>query len=81
VAQARHRDAVDQHVAGVGPVEPADELQQRALARSAGPGQRDELTRLERERDVAQGLDLAVVALGDAYDCDGGSGQRATFTA
>jgi hypothetical protein len=81
VAQPRHRDAVDQDVAGVGAVESADQLQQRALARAGRARQGDELARLEIERDASQRLDPAVVALRDALDGDRGSAQRATFTA
>jgi hypothetical protein len=81
VAQPGHGDVVDAHVAGVGPVQPADELQQRALARAGRARQRDELARLEVERDVAQRVDLTVVALRDAIDGDRSSAQRLTLTA
>ena len=78
VAQPGHGDVVDAHVAGIGPVQAADELQQRALARAGRARQRDELARLEVERDVAQRVDPTVVALRDAIDGDRSSAQRLT---
>jgi hypothetical protein len=81
VPEPGHRNAVDEDIAGVGAVESADELQERALARAGRARQGDELTRLEIERDASQRLDPAVVALRDASDGDRSSAQRATFTA
>jgi hypothetical protein len=81
VPEPGHRDAVDEDIAGIGAVESADELQERALARAGRACEGDELARLEIERDAFQRLDPAVVALRDASDGDGSSAQRDTLTA
>ena len=50
-------------------VEPADQVQQRALPRSRAPADRDELARLDVQRDVAERLDRAE-APADPLDVD-----------
>jgi hypothetical protein len=53
-----------------GPVEVADDREQRRLARAGGAGQDDELARLERERDAVDGDDRARVDTPDVLDDD-----------
>src|SRR5439155_3948346 len=72
------REAVDPAaVDGDGPrrrrVQPADEIQQRGLAGSRGPHERDEVAARDVEIDAVQDLDrlaAAAVRLGDAADLD-----------
>ena len=56
------------HLAVGRPVEPADEIQQRALARPGGPGDRHGLTRLDDHRHLAQRPDLPGTARVDPAD-------------
>src|SRR5581483_5559677 len=58
VAELGQVAAFEEHVAGGGTVERAEELQQRRLARPARPLQRDELARLDRQVDAVDGADL-----------------------
>jgi hypothetical protein len=61
----RHRGdipAVDQDVTSRGRVETADDIEQGRLARTGAADQGNELTSFDRERHVAQGLDLDVAA-------------------
>ena len=67
VAQAADHLAVEHDLAAGGPVEPAEQLEQRALAGAGRAHQGHELAAADLERDASQGLDLAVaepVALG-----------------
>ena len=50
---------VQQHAAAVGHVETAEQLGERRLARAVGAHERDDLARLDRERDAAQRGDVA----------------------
>ncbi len=64
--------------AGVGPVERADEVQDRALPRPGRTGERDELAGLDAERDVAERGDAAALeALPHPVDDDRGAGGHA----
>ena len=63
--------AVDVDLARVGPVERADEIQQGALPAAGRTGERDELARLDPERDVLERADASVLeALPDVLDDD-----------
>src|SRR5581483_1988008 len=76
VAQPLDPLAGDEDRAGVGPVERADQVQERALAAARGPRDRDELARLDREGDVAEGDDPPVLeGLRDAVEDDVGAGR------
>ncbi len=59
----------------VGPLEAADQVQQRGLAGSRRPGDRDELARVDGQVHPAHGVDrraFAVVRLGQALGTDDG---------
>ena len=66
-----HLLAVDEDPAGVGPVEPAQDLDQRRLAGAVVADQAEALSLAEAERDVDEGRDGAE-ALRDALDPDRG---------
>jgi hypothetical protein len=70
VGRVGERDAVDLDRPARRLVEVADDRQQRGLARPGGPGEDDELARLELERDVLEGDDAAGVDPPDAVDDD-----------
>ena len=58
-------------LARVGPVERADEIQQRALAAAGRTGERDELARLDLQRHVLERADApAFEALANVLDDD-----------
>jgi hypothetical protein len=64
-----HALAGDLDLTGVGAVERADQVQQRALAATGRPGDRDKLARLDAERDVDERRDAAVLErAGDVID-------------
>jgi hypothetical protein len=65
VAQPGHVVALDDHPAGVGPVERAHQVQQRRLARSGRADDADQFARLDRHRHPAQGGDGAAVRAPD----------------
>ena len=68
---AVERHSIDDDRPGVGTVEGADQVEQRALAAPRRPGQRRELARLELERRLVQRADpTAVERLADAVDDD-----------
>ena len=64
--------AVEQHLARFGRVEQAQQVQERALARAAGPHDRDHLAALDLQIDPAQNGDLVlalVIALEQTVCC------------
>src|SRR5690606_31251362 len=63
------RFAGDEHLPGIGPLQPADETQQRGLAAARWPDDADDLAVADRERDVAQHLGRAVIVR-DAVEDD-----------
>jgi hypothetical protein len=74
--QPRDVASADQDVAGIGRLEPGDHPQQRGLARTAGPEQREELVLVDSQLDTADRFGLAET-LGDVADLqDGGHGRR-----
>ena len=71
--------AVDQQLARIGLVDAGDEVEQRRLARSRGPHERDEVALGDGERDVEEHrhvLAAAPVALGEMRDLDDGARGR-----
>ena len=54
IAQSVEPLAIDDDRARIGYIERPDQVQQRALARSGGADQRDELPRLDRERHILE---------------------------
>ena len=56
---------VDPHVAGLGPVETGDQLDQGRLAAAVSPGQDDQLARPERQVDGAEQEARVIVARRD----------------
>ena len=67
----RDVEAADDDLAGVRPVERADEVQERALAAAGRARERDELPRGDRQRHVLEGADPAVLeALADVPNLD-----------
>ena len=74
VVEPGHVLAADPDLAGVGPVERADQVEERALAAARRPGERDELARVELERDVLECADAAALeALPHMPDVDLGA--------
>ena len=71
------RLAVDEDRSGVRLAEPADDAEQRALARSAGAHQGHALARLDVQRDVVDGQDRAADAADPLQDDVGAGGHRA----
>jgi len=77
VAEARQPPVVERvqvvaehrRLAGVAAVEPAHDVQERRLARARAPDEREQLARLDGERDVAQDR-LRAVALGHRLETD-----------
>ena len=70
--------AADGDRAGVRPVESSDEVQERALPGAGRAGQRDELARLDAQRDILERGDAPVLeALADVLEDD--LGARAHF--
>lgn len=71
--------AVEDEFAGVGQVERADEVEQRALAAAARPDDGDGLAARDFEREAAQHGQVAArragVALGDVREAEQGSGR------
>ena len=61
----REVDAVDQHAAALGHVEPLDQLGERALAGAGGADDADDLAGLDAEADVVQHL-RAVEAIAES---------------
>ena len=61
----RHVDAVDEDAAGIGPLEPREHAQQRALAGARAAEQREEFALHDVERNVVDGDDVGE-ALADA---------------
>ena len=75
----RDVEAADHDLAGVRPVERADEVQKRALAAAGRPGERDELPGGDRQRHVLEGTDPAVLeALADVPNLDVGAAHLTT---
>lgn len=75
LAEARHLDSVDNDSPGVGPVEPAEQIQQGRLARAALPQQHDQLARLNDQIDLLEDNVVVArfaIALGDVSQLDGG---------
>ena len=64
--------AVDNDLARVRPVERADEVEERALARAGRTGDGDELARVEVEREPVERCDVAE-ALAEIADVDRGA--------
>jgi hypothetical protein len=61
----------DGDVAGIGPVERSDQVEERALAASGRAGQRDELARFDAKRDILERVDQASLeALAHVLDDD-----------
>ena len=72
--RAVHHRTVDRDRAGVGPVERADQVQERALARPGRSRQRNELTGRDPQRDVLERSDPpALERLPHMLDDDFGS--------
>ena len=61
----------DEDAAAVGTIEAGDEVQERALPGSRGPGEQDELPGGERQRHVVERADPVAERLADALDHDG----------
>ena len=73
------RPALDADLAGRGPVEEPQEMQQRALARAAAAENGDGLARADREVRVAQDVQFAlpvVEGLGEALGKEGRHSSR-----
>src|SRR5206468_2799722 len=60
VARSGDRLAIEKHLAARLGVEPGEDARERRLAAARGPDDADELAPVDVERDVAQGLDLAL---------------------
>src|SRR5262245_28074933 len=61
----------DDDLPGIGPIECADQVEQRALAGSGRSGQRDEVARAKPHRDVSERADQSVFErLRDVVDND-----------
>ena len=70
-------DAVDQHAAALGDIEPLDELGERALAGAGRPDNADDLTRRNAETDVVQNLrPIDAVAKRDMLENDVAADRR-----
>ncbi len=77
----RDVEATDDDLAGVRPVERADEVQERALATPGRAGEGDELPRGDRQRHVLESPDPAVLeALADVPNLDAGAAHLTTET-
>ena len=59
--------AVEDDLAAGRPVEPAEQLEERALARAGGAHQRDELAGLDGQRDAAQRVDGGLARAGRTW--------------
>src|SRR5438270_5660817 len=71
IVEAGDVHAVDDDRAGIGTVERADEIEERALASAGRSRQRDELARVDMERDIDESRDAsALEALADVLDVD-----------
>src|SRR5258708_30561942 len=60
---------LDQHIAGIGPLQAGDQTQRRGLSSAGGAKQHNEFTVRNRQRKTADGLDRAI-ALADVYQRD-----------
>ena len=78
----RDVEPADDDLAGVRPVERADEVQKRALAAAGRAGERDELAFVDgRQRDVLERADAAVLeALPDVPNLDVRATHLTTLT-